>query len=60
MTRFTRELAAIAERLAGFGALTRAAIAATGAAGDAVTSDLFTELTAGADQQLWLVEVHLS
>ena len=47
-------------RLAGFGALTRAAIAATGEAGDAVTSDLCTELTAGADKQLWMVEVHLS
>ena len=34
--------------------------AATGEAGDAVTSDLFTELTAGADKQLWMVEVHLS
>ena len=53
-------VAAIAERLAGFGALTRAAIAATGEAGDAVTSDLCTELTAGADKQLWMVEVHLS
>lgn len=53
-------VAAIAERLAGFAALTRAAIAATGEAGDAVTSDLFTELTAGADKQLWMVEVHLS
>jgi starvation-inducible DNA-binding protein len=51
---------AIAERLAGFAALSRAAIAATGEAGDAVTSDLFTELTAGADKQLWMVEVHLS
>ncbi|MBL8623827.1 MAG: DNA starvation/stationary phase protection protein Dps [Myxococcales bacterium] len=53
-------VAAIADRLAGFGAQTRAAIATTGEAGDAVTSDLFTELTAGADKQLWMVEAHLS
>lgn len=53
-------VAAIADRLAGFGALARAAIASTGLAGDAVTSDLFTELSAGVDKQLWMVEVHLS
>lgn len=53
-------VAAIAERLAGFGQVARAAIATTGDAGDDVTSDLFTELAAGADKQLWMVEIHLS
>lgn len=52
-------LAAVADRLAGFARLTRAAIATTDDAGDAVTADLFTELTAGADKLLWMVEAHL-
>lgn len=53
-------LAALADRVAGFAKLTRAAIAATGEAGDAVTSDLFTELTAGADKLVWMIEAHLA
>ncbi len=50
---------AIAERLAAFGAQTRGGIEAAGAAGDQVTSDLFNEITAGVDKQLWMVEAHL-
>ena len=50
---------AIAERLAAFGAQTRAGIEAAGAAGDEVTADLFNEITGGVDKQLWMVEAHL-
>ncbi len=49
-------LAVMVDRVAGFAAQARAAIDAAGAAGDAVTADLFTEITAGADQQLWMAE----
>jgi starvation-inducible DNA-binding protein len=52
-------VAAIADRLAAFAKQTRAAINAAGDLGDEVTSDLFNEITGGADKQLWMVEAHL-
>jgi starvation-inducible DNA-binding protein len=52
-------LAVIVDRVATFAAQARAAIEAAGTAGDAVTADLFTEITAGADKQLWMAEASL-
>jgi len=50
---------AVAERLAAFGAQTRAGIDAAAEAGDEVSSDLFNEITGQVDKQLWMVEAHL-
>ena len=52
-------LVALADRLADFGAKTRAAIAASARLEDAGTSDLFTGISRDIDQQLWLIEAHL-
>jgi starvation-inducible DNA-binding protein len=52
VTRLARSLAAYGKNL-------RAAIATAADAGDADTSDLFTELSRTADKQLWFVEAHL-
>jgi starvation-inducible DNA-binding protein len=52
-------LVALADRLADFGAKTRAAIAASARLDDAGTSDLFTGISRDIDQQLWLIEAHL-
>ena len=49
----------LAKALAAYGANLRAAIQTSADAGDADTSDLFTELSRGADKQLWFVEAHL-
>ena len=51
--------AALADRLAAFGAAVRKAINTTANAGDADTSDLFTEISRAIDKQLWFVEAHL-
>ncbi len=50
---------ALADRLAAFGKLVRDAINSTAEAGDADTSDLFTEVSRAIDKQLWFVEAHL-
>ena len=55
-----KHLFAIAGSLAAFGQSVREAIALTAAADDAATSDLFTEILRGVDQQLWLVESHIA
>jgi starvation-inducible DNA-binding protein len=52
LTRLSRSLAAYGKNL-------RAAIQTAADAGDADTSDLFTELSRTADKQLWFVEAHL-
>jgi starvation-inducible DNA-binding protein len=52
-------IAAISSALATFGRSTRSAIEAAAAAGDADTSDLFTEVSRGIDKLLWMVEAHL-
>jgi starvation-inducible DNA-binding protein len=55
-----QHLFAIAGSLAAFGQNVREAIALTAATDDAATSDLFTEILRGVDQQLWLVESHIT
>lgn len=52
-------VAAVADRLAAFGARARAAIDAATKLGDANTADLFTEISRETDKQLWFVEAHL-
>ncbi|WP_237153874.1 DNA starvation/stationary phase protection protein Dps [Oryzibacter oryziterrae] len=49
----------VAATLAAFGQSTREAILDTSSIGDAETADLFTEISRGVDQQIWLVESHL-
>jgi len=51
-------VAALSGALAKFGASTRTAIDAASKAGDADTSDLFTEVSRGVDKLLWFVEAH--
>jgi starvation-inducible DNA-binding protein len=50
---------ALAEVLAAFGATSRAGIDAAAAAGDAGTTDLFTEVSRAIDKMLWKIEAHL-
>lgn len=52
-------LTALANSLATFAELARGAIDQATAFGDADTSDVFTEISRGIDQYLWLVEAHL-
>jgi starvation-inducible DNA-binding protein len=49
----------LAKALAAYGKSLRAAIQTAADAGDADTSDLFTQLSRAADKQLWFVEAHL-
>ena len=49
---------AVAGALAAFGESAREAIDRAATSGDADTADLFTEISRGIDQQLWLVESH--
>ncbi len=51
-------VAAVSHALATFGAQARAAIKETDDLEDAVTADLFTEVTRGIDKWLWFVEAH--
>src|ERR1700731_444993 len=51
-------IAPVARALATFGESVRNAIDETASDGDADTSDVFTEISRGIDQQLWLVESH--
>ena len=59
LTRGSDHVAAVAQRLAAYGAGLRKSIGAAGQAGDEVTADLFTGMTGDIDKQLWLVEAHL-
>ena len=52
-------VAALSDAFAKFCATTRAAIDTAGKAGDADTSDLFTEVSRGVDKLLWMIEAHL-
>lgn len=52
-------VAAVADRLASFGKLARAAIDAADEAGDKNTADLFTGVSRQIDKDLWLTEAHL-
>lgn len=51
-------VAALSQSLATFGALCRDSIDQAAGWGDADTADLFTEISRGIDQHLWMVEVH--
>jgi starvation-inducible DNA-binding protein len=50
---------ALSARLADFAGKTRVAIDESDKAGDKVTADLFTEITAGVDKDVWFLEAHL-
>jgi len=49
----------LAKALSAYGKSLRAAIQTAADAGDADTSDLFTQLSRAADKQLWFVEAHI-
>jgi starvation-inducible DNA-binding protein len=51
-------VSAVAAALAAFGGHSRSTIGEAEELNDAVTSDLFTEVTRGIDQWLWFVEAH--
>jgi starvation-inducible DNA-binding protein len=51
-------IAAVTAALATFGESARNAIDETASFGDADTADVFTEISRGTDQQLWLVDAH--
>lgn len=51
---------AVCGALAAFGESVREAVERIAAFGDAGTADLFTEISRGVDQQLWLAEAHLT
>lgn len=53
-----QHVAALSAAIAQFTAYSRKAIDDTASAGDAVTSDMLTGITAGLDKQLWFVEAH--
>lgn len=55
-----QHLAALAERLADFGAKVRAAIGQSDEIGDADSADLFTQISRDLDKYLWFVEAHLT
>jgi starvation-inducible DNA-binding protein len=52
-------VAAVADKLSGFGKEVRAAIGRSEKLGDAGTADLFTGISGEIDKQLWRVEAHL-
>jgi starvation-inducible DNA-binding protein len=52
-------VAVLAERLAQYGATTRAAINTAAEDGDQSTADLFTEVSRTVDKQFWFLEAHL-
>lgn len=52
-------VAALATSMAAFGKAVRWAIDEAAKLGDADTADLFTEVSRGADKDLWMVEAHL-
>jgi starvation-inducible DNA-binding protein len=54
----TDHVFAVSGALAAFGESARDAVTEAAAYGDAETADLFTEISRGVDQQLWLVESH--
>ncbi len=53
-------VAALADRFAMLSNSSRTAIDETASAGDAVTSDLFTETSRSLDQNVWFLESHLA
>jgi starvation-inducible DNA-binding protein len=59
LTEGQQLVAVLAERLAQYGATTRAAINTAAEDGDQSTADLFTEISRAVDKQLWFLEAHL-
>lgn len=59
LTKSADHIAAICERMRDHGEKLRAAIDATGEAGDANTADIFTAASRTADKDLWFLESHL-
>lgn len=55
----SEHVVALSTGLANVGRTTRAAIDTAGKAGDADTTDLFTEVSRGLDKLLWMVEAQL-
>jgi starvation-inducible DNA-binding protein len=53
-----RHVEALSSAIAAFNAEARKAIDETAALGDAVSADMFTEITRGLDKQLWFIEAH--
>lgn len=53
-------VAALVERFGAVGKTARAAIDAASEFGDAVTADIFTEVSRGIDKDLWFLEAHLT
>ena len=45
--------------LASFGRIAREAIGKSNELGDAVSADIFTEVSGGAEKWLWMVQAHL-
>jgi starvation-inducible DNA-binding protein len=52
-------LKALVERVGAYANHLRSAIDETASAGDASTSDLFTEISRTVDKRLWFLEAHL-
>jgi starvation-inducible DNA-binding protein len=59
LRRGLQHVEALTERYADYAASTRAAINSAADAGDMDTSDLFTEISRGADKHLWFLEAYL-
>ncbi|WP_428378053.1 DNA starvation/stationary phase protection protein Dps [Lichenicoccus sp.] len=57
--RIADHLSALIDRYAAFGNAVREAIDESDEAGDADTTDLFTEVSRGMDKQLWFLEAHV-
>jgi starvation-inducible DNA-binding protein len=55
-----KHVEAVASAIGQFTAHSRKAVDDTGAAGDAITADMLTQITRGLDKQLWFVEAHKS
>jgi starvation-inducible DNA-binding protein len=49
----------LSEALASFGKIARNAIGKSNENGDAVSADIYTEISRGVDKWLWMVEAHL-
>jgi starvation-inducible DNA-binding protein len=49
----------LSDALASFGKIARNAIGKSNENGDAVSADIFTEISRGVDKWLWMVEAHL-
>jgi starvation-inducible DNA-binding protein len=53
-----KHVEALTAAIAQFTSYSRKAVDETGAAGDAITADMLTQITRGLDKQLWFIEAH--